>query len=71
MAIEKVEDEETAVDRRIKYRKLVKGGMSDKEATEAVWPTTTKGYLKNVAEKAGAAAKKKEASAKEQEEEDE
>lgn len=52
MKEEEKEGEETHVDRRMKYRKLVAGGMSDKEAAESVWPTTTAGLLKNAREKA-------------------
>jgi hypothetical protein len=41
------EKEENAVDRKLKYRKLVAGGMSDRDASEEVWPTTAAGMLRN------------------------
>lgn len=45
------EVEETHFDRRKKYRDFVKGGMTDKEATEKVWPTSAATIAKNVKEK--------------------
>ncbi|HIH18701.1 TPA: hypothetical protein HA225_01865 [Candidatus Micrarchaeota archaeon] len=53
-------DEETHFDRRKKYKDLVAGGMSDKVATESVWPSTTANIAKNAKE----AADKKEQTAK-------
>ena len=44
-------EEENHFDRRKKYRELVKGGMTDKEATEKVWPTSAATIAKNVKEK--------------------
>jgi len=52
MEAEKEEPEETHFDRRKKYRELVAGGMTDKEATEKVWPTSAATIAKNVKEKA-------------------
>jgi hypothetical protein len=51
---EKEKPEETENERRVKYRKLRAGGMSDKDSSESVWPTTSKGMLKNAKEKADA-----------------
>ena len=51
MADEKEEPEETHFDRRRKYRELVAGGMTDKEATEKVWPTSAATMAKNAKEK--------------------
>jgi hypothetical protein len=45
-------DGETHLDRRKKYKDLVAGGMSDKIATEEVWPSTTVGMVKNAKEAA-------------------
>ena len=53
-------DEETHFDRRKKYKDLVAGGMSDKGATESVWPSKTANIAKNAKE----AADKKEQAAK-------
>jgi hypothetical protein len=39
-----VEDNE--INRRKEYRKLRAGGKSDFEAREAVWPSTTLGFVK-------------------------
>lgn len=53
-------DEETHFDRRKKYKDLVAGGMSDKAATESVWPSTTANIAKNAkdaADKKAQAAK--------------
>lgn len=43
MMEDKIEEEETNLDRLRNYRKLVAGGKSDKEAIELVWPSTTVG----------------------------
>lgn len=43
--------EETHLDRRKKYNKLMAGGMTDKQAVEEVWPTTSAGLAKNVKDK--------------------
>ena len=44
------EEEETYIDRRRNYKNLVAGGMSDKNARDAVWPTTHEGVLKKAKE---------------------
>jgi len=53
------EPEETHFDRRRKYKELVSGGMSDKEAMEKTWPTSAASIAKNVKEKADNEEKKK------------
>ena len=50
----KEKPEETEHERRVKYRKLRATGMSDKDSSESVWHTTSKGMLKNAKEKADA-----------------
>jgi len=49
---EKKEPEETHFDRKKKYVELVKEGMSDKEAVETVWPSSTARIAKNAKDKA-------------------
>ena len=49
---EKEEPEETAADRHKRYRELVSKGISDKEAVESVWPSTTARAAKNAKDKA-------------------
>ena len=49
---EKEEPEETAADRHKRYRELVAKGMSDKEAVESVWPSTTARAAQNAKDKA-------------------
>lgn len=44
-------EEENHFDRRKKYRAFMAGGMTDKEATEKVWPTSAATIAKNVKEK--------------------
>lgn len=61
----KEEPEETHFDRRRKYRELVAGGMTDKEATEKVWPTSAATIAKNVKEKKDKDEKDKEKKEKE------
>lgn len=59
---EKKEDEpaeETHFDRRRKYRELISGGMSDKEAMEKTWPTSAATMAKNAKETADKAEKGK------------
>ena len=53
--------EETEHERRVKYRKLRAVVMSDKESSESVWPTTSRGMIKNAKEKADADKAKGEA----------
>jgi hypothetical protein len=45
------EKEETAPERRKRYRDLMAGGMSDKNATEQIWPKMNATILKNANEK--------------------
>ncbi len=45
------EPEETSTDRRMKYKKLMAGGMSDKVAMEKVWPTSAASIAKNKKDK--------------------
>ena len=45
-------EEETHFDRRKKYRELVAGGMTDRNATETVWPSTKLGMEKKAKDKA-------------------
>jgi len=55
---EENEVEETTHDRRKQYDAMRKGGMSDKDASEKVWPTTHDGIMRNIKEKADAAQEK-------------
>jgi hypothetical protein len=57
MLAEDKPDEETHIDRKKKYKELVAGGMSDKAATEKVWPSMTSTIVKNAKEKADKEAK--------------
>lgn len=64
------EEEETHFDRRRKYRELVAGGMSDKDASEKTWPTSAALIAKNAKEKKdndAAKEKKEKEGAKEKE----
>jgi len=40
------QDEKHYQGRRKEYRDMVAGGMTDKDASEAVWPTTSAGMKK-------------------------
>ena len=55
-ADKKEEPEETHFDRKKKYKLLVAGGMSDKAASETVWPSMASTILKNAKDKADAAS---------------
>ncbi|MCX6772450.1 MAG: hypothetical protein NTV88_01620 [Candidatus Micrarchaeota archaeon] len=48
---EEPEVEETHFDRRKKYKAFVAGGMSDKQASETVWPTSAATMTKNAKDK--------------------
>lgn len=48
------EAEETHFDRKKKYRELVATGVGDKEAVEAVWPSSSARIAKNAKDKADA-----------------
>ncbi len=50
-------EEETHLDRRKKYNELIASGMTDKAASEKVWPTLTSTMVKNAKEKAEKEAK--------------
>ena len=55
MEEEKTEEpEETHFDRKKKYRELVATGVGDKEAVEAVWPSSSARIAKNAKDKANA-----------------
>ena len=43
--------EETSTDRRMRYKKLVAGGMRDRQAMEKVWPTSDASIAKNKKDK--------------------
>ena len=61
MAEEKTEEpevEETHFDRRRKYRELIAKGVGDKEAVEAVWPSSSARIAKNAKDKKDTADKK-------------
>ena len=57
-ADKKEEPEETHFDRKKKYRELIAKGVGDKEAVEAVWPSSTARIVKNAKDKADAATGK-------------
>lgn len=63
MEEEKDEPEENHFDRRRKYRELMASGMTDREASETIWPTSAATIKKNAQDKrdkdAKAAEKKK------------
>ncbi|VVB99598.1 Uncharacterised protein [uncultured archaeon] len=63
MAVEKTDEpeiEETHFDRKRKYRELIAKGVGDKEAVEAVWPSSSARIAQNAKDKAdGKAAEKK------------
>ena len=62
MAEEKTEEpeiEETHFDRKKKYRELIAKGVGDKEAVEAVWPSSSARIAKNAKDKEDADAKAK------------
>lgn len=52
--------EETHFDRKKKYRELIASGVTDKEAVESVWPSTTARIAKNAKDKKDAKAGEKE-----------
>ncbi len=55
MEEEKTEEpEETHLDRKKKYRELVASGVGDREAVEAVWPSSSARVAKNAKDKADA-----------------
>ena len=43
--------DESYLERRGKYKALVAGGMSDKDAKEQIWPSTTAGILRQARER--------------------